>query len=200
MGQCEYFTFCYQVILLIEDASNLPLTNTSEDAEAVERDVDFGLGLYATPVFLTGDWPATVSDTLSPEILPRFTDAEKALIKGMSREPDFSYVNYQLWTGSADFFAIDSYTNFYVAAPPNGIESCTSNMSDPNWPSCAIEVQYDLNGWSAGYNADPGSSWLQVTPKTLSIYLKEIYKRWPSKEIVQSANTCVAHYTDLFVT
>ena len=68
---------------------NLPLTNSSDDAQAVERDVAFGLGFFATPVFSTGDWPQIALDTLPPEVLPRFTDAEKALIKGMSQESTF---------------------------------------------------------------------------------------------------------------
>ena len=87
-------------------------------------------------------------------------------------------------TGSADFFAIDAYTSMYVAAPPDGIENCAKNQSHPNWPSCAIEVEYDTNNWAVGYSADPGSSWLVAAPLTLRNYLGEIQKRWPTKKMV----------------
>ena len=86
--------------------------------------------------------------------------------------------------GSADFFAIDAYTSQYVAAPPDGIASCSSNKSHPNWPNCAIGVEYDTSGWAVGYPADPGSPWLTVTPQNLRYYLGEIQRRWPTRKMV----------------
>ena len=63
---------------------NVPLTNSTEDENARERDVAFGLGLYAEPVFGTGNWPEIALETLPPSILPRFTAEEQSLIKGES--------------------------------------------------------------------------------------------------------------------
>lgn len=57
-------------------------TNTTEDATAVERSLDFGIGTFSTPIYLTGDWPDTMKETLPESFLPRFTDEEKADIKG----------------------------------------------------------------------------------------------------------------------
>lgn len=60
----------------------MPWTNNTEDVNARERDVAFGLGLFVEPVFGSGNWPQIALDTLPPNILPRFTTAEQSLIKG----------------------------------------------------------------------------------------------------------------------
>ena len=57
-------------------------TNTTEDAEAVERNAAFSIGLFSEPVYGSGDWPELVKETLNETMLPRFTDEEKKMIKG----------------------------------------------------------------------------------------------------------------------
>jgi len=142
-------------------------TNTTEDSEAVERSAAFGIGLFSTPVYVSGDWHDLIKQTVPESYLPRFTEEEMSDIKG-----------------SADFFAIDAYTSEFIAAPPNGIAACVANISDPNWPGCNVLYEYDSNfGWPAGNAADPGSNWLQGTPLTLRYALKQIQQRWPTKKI-----------------
>ncbi|KAJ7251120.1 glycoside hydrolase superfamily [Mycena haematopus] len=142
-------------------------SNTSEDALAVERHAAFRIGVFADPVYATGDWPKILTDTLPPDYLPRFTDQEK-----------------QDLLGSADFFAIDAYREQWVSAPSEGIDACVSNSSDPLWPECHNVMEFDSNaGWSAGINADPLSSWLQATPQNLRSYFKGLHSRWPSKKM-----------------
>ncbi|KAG9515703.1 glycoside hydrolase family 1 protein, partial [Aureobasidium melanogenum] len=97
----------------------IPLTNSSADAEAVQRAWDFNEGWFADPVYLTGDWPSTVNDYVS-SFLPPFTSQQKDLIRG-----------------SADFFAHDAYTAQFNMAADEGIKSCISNASNPLYPSCA---------------------------------------------------------------
>ncbi|KAJ3488781.1 hypothetical protein NLJ89_g11582 [Agrocybe chaxingu] len=58
--------------------------NSTEDAEASERRTAFQIGIFADPVFKTGDWPKILTDTLSPEYLPRLTEEEKKDILGVS--------------------------------------------------------------------------------------------------------------------
>jgi hypothetical protein len=40
----------------------IPLTNSSEDAEAVQRAWDFNEGWFAQPTFLTGDYPPALKE------------------------------------------------------------------------------------------------------------------------------------------
>ncbi|KAI5123222.1 hypothetical protein M0805_001311 [Coniferiporia weirii] len=137
-------------------------TNTTEDAEALERNVAFGIGLFSTPIYDTGDWPEIVKETLDESILPRFTDEEKKDLKG-----------------SADFFAMDAYRSEWLAAPSNGIAACVANVNDVNWPACSVQVGYDsTTGWPSGNAGDTQSTWLASTPTWLRYELSELKKRW----------------------
>lgn len=75
----------------------VPLTNSSEDALAVQRAWDFNEGWFASPVFLNGDYPKYLKEYVSG-FLPDFTEEEKTMING-----------------SSDVFAHDAYTSqFYM--------------------------------------------------------------------------------------
>jgi beta-glucosidase/6-phospho-beta-glucosidase/beta-galactosidase len=75
----------------------IPLTNSSEDAIAVQRAWDFNEGWFANPTFINGDYPQYLKEFVSG-FLPEFTDDEKAMING-----------------TADIFAHDAYTSqFYM--------------------------------------------------------------------------------------
>lgn len=95
----------------------LPRTNSSADAEAVERAWDFNEGWFSDPVFLTGDYPASLKDFVSG-FLPEFTEEQKQMING-----------------SSDFYAHDAYTAQYYFAPDAGIEACVGNVSNPLYSS-----------------------------------------------------------------
>ncbi|TFK70266.1 glycoside hydrolase [Pluteus cervinus] len=159
--------------------------NNTEDAEAVERHAAFQIGIFSDPVY-KGDWPQRMKDTLTPDVLPRFTEAEKKDI-----------------LGSADFYAIDPYRTQYITAPSGGIKACVSDPSHELWPSCNTPVQYDSNaGWAAGWTPDPLMDWLQATPNFLVDSLKELKRRWPYKKIYVSefgfAEPTEGSRTDLF--
>jgi beta-glucosidase/6-phospho-beta-glucosidase/beta-galactosidase len=78
-----------------------PATDSSADAEAAARYLDFQVGLYAEPVFLTGDYPASVRARVPS--LPKFTQAQSDALKG-----------------SADYFALNHYTSRWVRDTPRG--------------------------------------------------------------------------------
>ncbi|KAH8113805.1 glycoside hydrolase family 1 protein [Phellopilus nigrolimitatus] len=143
-------------------------TNTTEDTEAVERNAAFGIGAFSEAVYGSGDWPDIMKETLPESILPRFTEEEQKDLKG-----------------SADFFAIDAYSSLWVAAPPNGIASCLANPSDPYFPFCFVQVDYDSStNWPAGVTGSgEQASWLKATPNNLRHELSAIKKRWPYNKI-----------------
>ncbi|EMD35185.1 glycoside hydrolase family 1 protein [Gelatoporia subvermispora B] len=146
-------------------------TNSTEDAEAVERNAAFYIGLFSEPVYGSGDWPEIVKEALPPSIFPRFTEEEKADLKG-----------------SADFFAIDLYRSLRIAAPPNGIAACAANPDDVNFPACNVNVFYDSEtNWPLGYSPEHSAdTWLMFTPQNLRYELKELKKRWPYDKIYVS--------------
>jgi len=74
----------------------IPLTNSSQDAIAVQRASDFNEGWFANPTFIGGDYPKYLKDFVS-NFLPNFTEEEKKMING-----------------SSDVFVHDAYTSqFY---------------------------------------------------------------------------------------
>ncbi|PBK66031.1 glycoside hydrolase [Armillaria solidipes] len=150
-------------------------SNSTEDALAVERHAAFQLGLFANPIYTTGDWPDIVKETLPAEYLPRFTDEEKSDL-----------------LGSADFFAIDAYHSLWVKAPDEGIDACIANPSHPLWPVCSEPVYFDSDyGWPEGPAGDPAATSLQTTPVAIRALLKEIYARWPSDKMYISEFGCI---------
>ncbi|PFH49471.1 glycoside hydrolase family 1 protein [Amanita thiersii Skay4041] len=142
-------------------------SNSSADADAVERHTAFHIGIFSDPVYKTGDWPQIVKDTLPPSFLPRFTEEEKKDL-----------------LGSADFFAIDPYRTQWVRDPDDGIAACVANPSHPLWPECNQVVEFDSNsGWATGPSADLFASWLQATPQFVRQSLKALQTRWPTKKM-----------------
>lgn len=141
----------------------VPLTNSSADAEAVQRAWDFNEGWFADPIFLTGDYPASLKEYISTFLRP-LTASEMANIKG-----------------TADFFAHDAYTSQFYFAPDAGIAACVANTSNPLYPGCAnTSYQYSAadGGWDIGPAADPGSPWLHKATDWVPAFLAYIQATW----------------------
>jgi len=145
--------------------------STSEaDAIAVQRNYDFVLGWFGGP-WTNGDYPQTLKDTLG-DLLPKFTEEEKALIKG-----------------SCDFFALDGYTSHYAYEIDGGVEACVNNQSSPGYPECAGSRSTAPDNFPAGPAADNGVSWLYDTPvgirKFLSKITKDIFPTIPDIQVTE---------------
>lgn len=86
-----------------------PMSNSSEDAEAAERALQFYLGLHAHPIFSKkGDYPEMVKKGVE----------ERSLSEGFrkSRLPKFSKEEVDLIRGTYDFFGLNHYSAF-LATP-----------------------------------------------------------------------------------
>lgn len=123
----------------------IPLTNSSDDAIAVQRAWDFNEGRFANPTFLNGTYPYYVEQFVSSFLRPLNSSEQQSLIN------------------TSDVFAHDAYTSQFYFAPDGGFDACLSNSSNPLYPSCA-NTSYTYSdsdgGWNIGYAADPGSPWL----------------------------------------
>ena len=156
-----------------KNSANNFIANTSSaaDAQAVARGNDYQLGWFNSPVWQTGDYPASLRNTLG-DLLPNFTAAQSNIV-----------------LGSCDFFAIDGYTTDVLAAPPGGITACAANSSNPAYPSCVVQSQITANGWDIGPAADTGASWLKDVPSGLRMFLNYLQKTYTGpkgKDIVLS--------------
>lgn len=146
--------------MTFKNSANYIIANSSSAADkaAVGRVNDYNMGWFGQPWRDDGDYPQTLKDTLG-DLLPKFTQAQKNMLKG-----------------SCDFYAIDGYTTYYASAPPNGIEACTSNRSDPNFPDCAPTSSVAPDGFPIGPNSDAGATWLYSTPTGIRKFLSFITK------------------------
>lgn len=81
-------------------------SNTTDDSLAVERHAAFRIGAFSDPVYKTGEfcllslglisdehhnlgtWPKIMTDTLPPDYLPRFSEAEQKDLLGESSSPN----------------------------------------------------------------------------------------------------------------
>jgi hypothetical protein len=56
---------------------------TRIDVKAAQDKMDAAVGWFADPIYLDGEYPVSMRDMLGDR-LPRFTEEEKALVKGSS--------------------------------------------------------------------------------------------------------------------
>lgn len=151
--------------------NKIPLTNSSADAQAVQRAWDFNEGWFANPLFIDGDYPASLKSYVST-FLRNLTQEEKTMING-----------------TCDIFAHDAYTSQFYFAPDDGIDACLQNTSNPLYPSCAnSSYTYSTadGGWNIGYASDPGSPWLHKATDWVPEFLRYLQDTWKPKAIAVS--------------
>jgi len=141
-----------------------PLTSSPEDQAASERSMLFNLGIFTDPIIF-GDYPDVVKASAG-SLLPAFTDAEKALLKG-----------------SVDFFALNHYTSRYVGQPNYPQPSPGQGFDADMWVNTTT---YDIHGTPIGPQA--ASSWLLITPQFFPNILAWVHARYPSLTIYITEN------------
>ncbi len=118
-----------------------PLTDSDADKAASQRSLEFFLGWFCDPVY-KGDYPQVMRDMVGDR-LPRFTDADKAMIKG-----------------SSDFFGLNHYTTMLASEPTdqvverniagNGGISEDQNVTlteDPSWQK--TDMDWNVVPWGS---------------------------------------------------
>ena len=143
--------------ITFKNSGNYYEANSSrpEDEVARQRNFDFSIGWFGGP-WTDGDYPDSLKETLG-DLLPTFTEEEKALIKG-----------------SCDFYAIDGYSSFSAFEVDGGLDACVSNRSHPGFPDCAGSASTASNGFPLGPAADPAMTWLYDAPLGLRKFLKHL--------------------------
>ncbi|KAM3607593.1 uncharacterized protein V6R79_010433 [Siganus canaliculatus] len=107
-----------------------------QDVAAADRYLQFMLGWFAHPIFVDGDYPATLKTQIEnkktecatsvPAVLPQFTSEESQRIRG-----------------TADFFGLNHYTTRLVNSSNGACNSGPEGVGDfqaqpdPTWPTTA---------------------------------------------------------------
>ncbi|XP_053560070.1 cytosolic beta-glucosidase [Bombina bombina] len=143
--------------------------------EATERYLAFELNWFANPIFVDGDYPAIMKSEIAKKSknqglkasrLPKFTEDEKAMMKG-----------------TADFFCLNYYTTRKIKPYIRKVEkvSYKADMSaegikDPEWPESGVE-------------------WLAVVPWGLRKLLKYVKDSFGNPVIYITENGFAQNYS-----
>uniref|UniRef100_A0A2K5J2E8 Lactase/phlorizin hydrolase n=1 Tax=Colobus angolensis palliatus TaxID=336983 RepID=A0A2K5J2E8_COLAP len=131
-------------IVLNSDWAEPLFPERPEDLRASERFLHFMLGWFAHPIFVDGDYPATLRTQIQQmnrqcphpvAQLPKFTEAEKQLLKG-----------------SADFLGLSHYTSCLISNAPQ-------NTCIPSYDTIGGFSQHVNHAWP-----QTSSSWIRVVP------------------------------------
>ncbi|KAM7380819.1 hypothetical protein PAMP_004091 [Pampus punctatissimus] len=115
--------------------------SSPEDRAAADRYLQFMLGWFAHPIFVNGDYPATLK-TQTEEKRNKCPHSEPAIL------PVFTAKESQRIRGTADFFGLNHYTSRLVnnsdggcAPGPQGVGDFQAHV-DPSWSSTASDWIY----------------------------------------------------------
>lgn len=115
-----------------------PKSSKQEDVAAADRYLQFMLGWFAHPIFVDGDYPATLKSQIEQK-RKECPDSEPA------RLPVFTSDESQRIRGTADFFGLNHYTSRLVSSHvggctpgPEGVGNLLAEV-DPLWPSTASD-------------------------------------------------------------
>lgn len=107
-----------------------------EDLRASERFLHFMLGWFAHPIFVDGDYPATLRAQVQR--------VNQGCPSPVAQLPEFTEVEKQLLKGSADFLGLSHYTSRLISKahqdtciPSYDTIGGFSQHVDPTWPQTA---------------------------------------------------------------
>ena len=144
-----------------------PLDPTSEaDIEASQLQMDFTFSWFADPIYLTGDYPASMKKRFS-WIMPRISPKDQVLLKG-----------------SADFFGLNQYTSSYTTRPSFSFNS-SNNFASSAFPF-HFKTTYSRGGVLIGKQG--GNDWIYDTPAGFQSFLEYIDKRYNHPDIYVTEN------------
>ncbi|CAI9089961.1 OLC1v1024619C1 [Oldenlandia corymbosa var. corymbosa] len=141
----------------------VPLTNSSYDARAARRALDFMYGWFVNPI-VYGDYPTTMKAIVGKR-LPKFTPAQSKLL-----------------AGSYDFHGLNYYTALYASRPTTPPNTAQVRYITDNH----VDLSATRNGVLIGEQA--GSDWLHIYPSGIQSLLEYVKQHYKDPEIYITEN------------
>ena len=140
MGHAKVYHWYKEVLkgegqVTFKFANNLALpldASNPNDVRAAKRYQDILVGILGNAIFLGEQYPAELLNTSGIGLKP-LTSAE------------LEYLN-----NTADFLSVDPYTAQFATSPPEGIDACAADPSNPLWPICVVNTNVQTDGWLMG--------------------------------------------------
>ncbi|KAL1513061.1 hypothetical protein ABEB36_002539 [Hypothenemus hampei] len=148
-----------KISLVLDTPWNEPISDSANDKEAAEREMQFGFGWFANPVYL-GDWPDVMKERINNR------SSQEGI--GFSRLPELSQEEIDYINGTFDYFGLNIYTALLVGYIPDDdisvpnywLDKGNTLSSDPSWPASSTD-------------------WLHYAPfamRKLVNYINDLYK------------------------
>lgn len=142
---------------------SFPSSDSEEDKEAAQRDMQFSIGWIAHPIFSKdGDYP--------PVMRQRVDMNSKAEGRSKSRLPVFTSQEVAILKGSADFFSYQHYTSHEIA---NGEEG-----KNPSRVRDSGVIEKQNKNWRSS-----NVTWLKVVPEGFRLALNWIKDQYDNPNI-----------------
>nr|CAH7744350.1 unnamed protein product [Callosobruchus chinensis] len=159
-----------------------PMTNSTEDVDAAERELEMTFGWWVNPIFsTTGDYPAVMKQRVEERSrLENYT---------ISRLPAFSASEIDMIKGSADFLGLNHYRTWlvFIDAVIDAVEKDGCNVQRYTYWSILDDMEWGL-GYTAKfglYHVDFKSPNRTRTPKASAEAFQTIIKR---RQLAQNIN------------
>ncbi|KAE9546690.1 hypothetical protein FO519_010098, partial [Halicephalobus sp. NKZ332] len=153
-------------------------TNDPKDQAASKRAFDFVWGIFAEPLFGSGDWPESVKS--------RIQELSKQELRNTSRLPVFTDEEKQALKGSAQFFGVNYYSSAMIA----DIEDKTQ---EERWKYGQEDYDSGTTGWAADSwrQINASNPWIYYTPSGLRLLLNHVNENYPNIPIMITENGCM---------
>ncbi|CAG9765657.1 unnamed protein product [Ceutorhynchus assimilis] len=152
---------------------NEPASDSDLDREAAEREMQFGFGWFANPVFI-GDWPQVMKD--------RIANRSKLEGLGFSRLPEFTQKEIDYINGTHDYIGLNIYTgklveylpDYEIGTPNYNFDNGNNVYCDPSWPASS-------------------SDWLFYYPSSIRKLVNYVNEKYSPEEIFIAENGWADH-------